>query len=214
MPQPDSGDNCCDCPSRASPCDDCVGACCSGTSCTITTSAGCSGDYQGNGTDCDPNPCGSPTGACCKSSGDNIVCFPDLHEVDCTAGGGYYLGDNSTCNGSPCSDAGIGACCYGCTNPCTLTTHDGCPPNVNGGDGWLGAGLSCESFGFENICCPNLPDAQDCCVAGTFAGCFAGSCSDVGGCPWPCSPDGSPCSCVGIPFDAESQFGDPFFINN
>ncbi len=27
MPQPDSGDKCCDCPSRASPCDNCVASC-------------------------------------------------------------------------------------------------------------------------------------------------------------------------------------------
>ncbi len=27
MPQPDSGDNCCDCPSRTSPCDDCISQC-------------------------------------------------------------------------------------------------------------------------------------------------------------------------------------------
>ncbi len=38
MPQPDSGDNCCDCPSRASPCDDCGGCvdCCDPESPTIT----------------------------------------------------------------------------------------------------------------------------------------------------------------------------------
>ncbi len=155
-----------------------------------------------------PNPSGA-TGACCQSSGDDIICTPGLTESDCTGGGGYYLGDGSDCTGTPCADVEIGACCFGCTEPCTLTTHDGCPPNVNGGDGWLGSGLSCTSFGFENICCPGLPDAVDCCIGGQFFGCLSpGPCSSYGGCDAPCAPDGSACSCGGMAFD------DPFFQNN
>ncbi len=69
MPQPDSGDNCCDCPTRTSPCDDCGpppagGACCRHAHCTVVGSeAECLalGDgavYQGDGTACTPaNPC-------------------------------------------------------------------------------------------------------------------------------------------------------------
>jgi hypothetical protein len=39
-----------------------MGACCApdGT-CQMTTQSGCSGVYMGDGTDCDPNPCGTPT---------------------------------------------------------------------------------------------------------------------------------------------------------
>jgi len=33
------------------------GACCVGEDCTVTAPASCAGDYQGDGTDCDPNPC-------------------------------------------------------------------------------------------------------------------------------------------------------------
>ncbi len=62
MPQPDSGDNCCDCPSRASPCDNCggTGACCFDGVCEVRTQAECEGAggvYHGNGTPCVPNPC-------------------------------------------------------------------------------------------------------------------------------------------------------------
>lgn len=36
------------------------GACCINGECTITDQEGCNGEYQGNGTDCDPNPCPPP----------------------------------------------------------------------------------------------------------------------------------------------------------
>jgi len=38
-----------------------TGACCVGSVCSITTEANCQGTYQGDGTDCDPNPCPTPT---------------------------------------------------------------------------------------------------------------------------------------------------------
>jgi len=38
------------------------GACCSGTSCTLRPQFNCSGTYQGDGTVCDPNPCGGGGG--------------------------------------------------------------------------------------------------------------------------------------------------------
>ncbi len=49
MPQPDSGDNCCDCPSRTSPCDDC-------------TAATCPNNVTFNGLEfcCIENDCGNP----------------------------------------------------------------------------------------------------------------------------------------------------------
>ncbi len=69
MPQPDSGDNCCDCPSRTSPCDDCggpSGPCClpDGT-CTTETSSDCIAAGGTPTSDC--NEC---CGACfCFESG-------------------------------------------------------------------------------------------------------------------------------------------------
>jgi hypothetical protein len=42
-----------------------TGACCAEDgSCTITTSADCTGTYQGDGTPCDPNPCPPPLPDC------------------------------------------------------------------------------------------------------------------------------------------------------
>jgi hypothetical protein len=38
-----------------------TGACCIGEDCTITTAAGCAGEYQGDDTVCVPNPCIEPT---------------------------------------------------------------------------------------------------------------------------------------------------------
>jgi hypothetical protein len=38
-----------------------TGACCLAGGCTVTTQAQCAGQYMGDGTDCDPNPCVVPT---------------------------------------------------------------------------------------------------------------------------------------------------------
>ncbi len=52
-----------------------TGACCIGTECSILTSNQCAeagGIYQGDGTPCDPNPCGSPPvpcSSCCLGFG-------------------------------------------------------------------------------------------------------------------------------------------------
>ncbi len=52
MPQPDSGDNCCDCPSRTGPCDDCAGGGCSSCGDRLTVEFSgvadsfCAGDYS------------------------------------------------------------------------------------------------------------------------------------------------------------------------
>ena len=59
-----------------------TGACCVNPpnglpQCLIRTQAECAqinGVYQGNGTDCDPNPCTAPTGACCIGSGGFLSC--------------------------------------------------------------------------------------------------------------------------------------------
>jgi len=42
-------------------CPGATGACCVDGRCTITTQADCGGQYMGDGTDCDPNPCPTPT---------------------------------------------------------------------------------------------------------------------------------------------------------
>ncbi len=78
------------------------GACCDTYgSCTITTEADCDGEYQGDGTVCDPNPCFA-FGACCNG----IVCTIN-NFYDCeTVGGGVYQGDGTVCEPNPCVDCG------------------------------------------------------------------------------------------------------------
>ncbi len=83
------------------------GACCVDDVCSIQTAADCAaggGTYQGDGTVCDPNPCGAGnTGACC------ILGECSIHtESDCIAAAGYYFGDGTDCDPDPCPDIG---CC-------------------------------------------------------------------------------------------------------
>ncbi len=102
MPQPDSGDNCCDCPSRTSPCDDCgtgtTGACCINGVCSILSESDCTGgggNYLGDDTTCDGVDC--TQGACCFDTS-CIVFTPS----DCSDDGGIYQGDGTTCSPNPC----------------------------------------------------------------------------------------------------------------
>ena len=84
-------------------CTEPVGACCfSDGSCLVLSGADCvtqGGDYQGDGTVCDPNPCGQVVGACCFSDGSCLV----LSEADCMAQGGDYQGDGTSCDPNPCA---------------------------------------------------------------------------------------------------------------
>ena len=73
-----------------------TGACCEGDACTIVAGIGaCPGVYQGDGTNCTPNPCTGPlTGACCATDG---TCAEQT-QTDCEAvAGNVYQGDGSTC---------------------------------------------------------------------------------------------------------------------
>ncbi len=159
MPQPDSGDNCCDCPSRAGPCDDCGGVTCSNCDpvadvlfapfCTDDdgncrtgpeTCDGCTGDIV---------PCGSywltdieycitcpaTLELCAVSRHDPMTCESTLDCIshDCCATCG---GDGTTHQASDvwvpcttCSGLDCGACCHG----------DGC---------WTTNALECLNFGF------------------------------------------------------------------
>lgn len=79
-----------------------TGACCIDGDCSITTEVFCNlagGDYQGDDTVCDPNPCPQPppTGACCVGESCSIET-----EDDCTGMGGTYQGDDTTCDPNPC----------------------------------------------------------------------------------------------------------------
>ncbi len=99
-----------------------TGACCynNGLSCIDTDRANCennlAGIYQGDGTSCVSTFCTLlPTGACCIAG----ICNDNYSVTQCSAAGGNYLGDFSTCaSGGGCPD--VGACCI----PVSLTCQD------------------------------------------------------------------------------------------
>ena len=107
-----------------------IGACCVNTSCTVTTEADCSGDWLGDGTDCNGDPCYMPpTGACCVNASCTVTT-----EADCS---GYWDGDEyEDCDGVTCYVPPTGACCVNAS--CTVTTEADCS-----GD-WLGDGTDCN----------------------------------------------------------------------
>jgi len=76
------------------------GACCNGSTCTLTAPAACvpPGIYQGNGTTCSPNPCVILTGACCANNG---TCT-EVTQSSCSGSGGSYRGDSTTCATTDC----------------------------------------------------------------------------------------------------------------
>ena len=92
--------------------DVCVtGACCSPLTgeCVETLAFGCEelgGVFQGPGTDCDPNLCPPPVGACCIDGS----CVPDQSEADCAGAGGQWAGALTECDADLCV---LGACCVG-----------------------------------------------------------------------------------------------------
>ncbi len=65
------------------------------------------GTYQGDGTDCDPNPCIAAMGACCV----NDVCTTGWTQFACEAELGDYLGDDSTCE-------------FGCPDPAEVVINE------------------------------------------------------------------------------------------
>jgi hypothetical protein len=83
-----------------------IGACCIGEDCSILSEADCiaaGGTYQGDGTDCDPNPCLPPTtGACCQT---DDTCDDGLSQSECEAGGGTFH-PGQTCSEIECFGAG------------------------------------------------------------------------------------------------------------
>ncbi len=181
MPQPDSGNNCCDCPSRSGPCDGCGGgggACCIGNSCSVLSADDCAaahGYYNGDGSDCDPDPCGV-TGACCFPAqilcpgvddidcgvGDGQACLDSALPGDCTFAGGHFLGFFPiTCamHSSDCNPIPPGSFC------CPAETPDCCGDNEHG---WA----CCTDI---QTCCIDIDGFPSCCDAGqtcTPVGCI------------------------------------------
>jgi hypothetical protein len=85
------------CPADVAP-----GACCfADGSCVVVFRDECAaagGEFQGDGSACDPNPCPQPaTGACCVGE----ICSVRT-AAECDAAGGSYLGNDVPCDPNPC----------------------------------------------------------------------------------------------------------------
>ncbi len=124
------------------------GACCfPDGSCGVTNSSACTlsgGTYQGDGTDCDPNPCG---GACCHGG----ICTQES-EAGCADLSGTYFGVGSDCMDQDCTQ---GACCFNCD--CYLVDAPGTDCTDVGGD-YHGDGTTCSP---DNPCPTNIPKTVD-----------------------------------------------------
>ncbi|MBT8485578.1 MAG: hypothetical protein KJO43_08355, partial [Phycisphaerae bacterium] len=159
------------------------GACCApdGT-CEVATAAGCAfsgGVFQGDGTNCDPNPCPQPMGACCFDDGS---CTVD-EGVVCVDAGGVFQGDGTTCATVTCPQPG--ACCLpdgACTQSMVLGGAD-CAGAYQGDDTTC-AMVTCPQPG---ACC--LPDGS--CVLSAVVG--------GGDCEGAYQGDGTECETVECP---------------
>ncbi len=153
MPQPDSGDNCCDCPSRTSPCDNCgtTGACCVGPNCSQLSADDCAtagGFYHGDGTPCHDITCSICGGLCCVES----TPFED-------GMGGFWTTQNTDCLGNTTFS---GATTIGARYVTLTQTRTCC---VGGGGQVITATQYCHEVSGVPVCdesCPNCDDPDPC----------------------------------------------------
>lgn len=85
-----------------------TGACCIATPggpgggyiCEILTAEDCAatGEYQGDDSVCEPDPCPQPVGACCLTDGSCV----EVTQADCEAMSGSFFGAGASCSPSPC----------------------------------------------------------------------------------------------------------------
>ena len=134
-----------------------TGACCtSGGFCTENqTESECEaagGVWQGQGTDCSPNPCPTETQACCYPDGTCI----DRLSASCLATGGTPQGAGTNCAGVNCPQP-TGACCAS-DGTCTPDqTEADC---IAAGNVWQGAGTVCNPNPCpipQGACCETSP---------------------------------------------------------
>jgi hypothetical protein len=125
------------------------GACCFGDgSCLVLPPQDCAaqgGDYQGNDTVCDPNPCDQPQ-ACCF---EDEHC-EDLLADDCVARLGVPQGDGTTCATADCNIPRVGACCT--DGVCTEVLETECAGEFFG-EGTLCQDVICEPPVGTGACC-------------------------------------------------------------
>lgn len=187
-----------------------MGACCfANGDCTVLTQAECEptptrpeqtpprsttrkrggGVYQGDGTDCDPNPCPQP-GACCVPG----VSCQVVPESVCDSNGGEFQGSGSDCDPDPCVEP-VGACCYE-DGSCSMLSEADC---VASGGAYEGDGVACNPNPCpqpgEGACCFSdgsctIATADFC--AGELNGSYQGDGTDCD--PNPCpQPEGACC---------------------
>jgi spore coat protein A len=141
-----------------------TGACCDGSGgCTITTSTGCVGTYEGDDSTCEPSPC---TGACCLADGS---CSEDQTLAECAAAGGSYQGDEVACSGVTCP-VPTGACCVpGEPGSCSETSAATC------------GGLGGTFQGVDTLCqvdlCPFVDELPRPAIATPVTGTSSGAAS-------------------------------------
>lgn len=127
-----------------------VGRCCfpNGT-CSVISSTNCSnggGTYAGNGTNCNPNVCQQPTGACCFGDGS---CNSALTAASCASQGGIYQGNGVLCTTNLCPVLS-GACCLP-NATCAVMTQANC---TNAGGIYHGNSTSCNNVSCNWILTP------------------------------------------------------------
>jgi len=140
-----------DTPCDPNPCvigPDPIGACCfaDGT-CQVRTEAHCDvsgGDWLGEGTNCNPNPCYQPLRVCCLP-GNYCVLMTLAH---CNAANGSWQYHLTSCDPNPCPVA-PGACCFA-DGTCQVLIEAECE-SMNGS--WEGGGISCHPNPCLGACC-------------------------------------------------------------
>lgn len=122
-----------------------LGACCLAMGlCQIETSADCmtlGGNYQGDATACNPNPCTQNPGACCDATGNCTFVTLDT----CTAASGMFRGEGVSCTPNPCK----GACCDP-MGMCTVQTASECATAMGI---YKGDGTDCVTNPCVGACC-------------------------------------------------------------
>ena len=181
-----------------------LGACCFDTgACDLMTADECAsggGDFLGEGTECDPNPCVQPVreGACCFLDGTCGI----LAEADCSSAGGTYQGDDTVCDPNPCPQPG--ACCFG-DGTCEVLTADQC---ASAEGSYQGDNTTCDpnpcpqpgACCFGDGACEVMFEAECAAVQGSYQGdnttCDPNPCPQPGAC---CFSDGT----CAVMFEAE-----------
>ncbi len=169
------------------------GACCNPSTgiCQVLTETDCqnsAGNWQGEGTNCSPNPCPQPQGACCKVDGS---CVPNASLASCNTFIGEQFYQNQPCTSVECIQPS-GACCTGdSVQPCVEVDQGTCQ-SVYAGT-FRGGFTSCSEGTCDGACCVSgggcVPLSQgDCAVVpnsqfqGVGVACAPNDACPVGAC--------------------------------